>query len=210
VIGGSITSGHLLYNFGSDILMPMKAHLSQLKTHFLPIAYSIFLLGFFFFPSTKSHSNFYYVAVAVPFLIIIFMKKVDLKLLFSNRTFLLITIYLVYMSCTVLWAGNAEISDLSKYGRRVLYILLFVGVTIHLINSYPTLLKRLILALCWMAAIVAVANILFFYSQHPFPSTRLWGYGIANHPVMASSQYGIIVIACIYLIQQQCDLKGIW
>ena len=184
----------------------MKAYLSQLKTYFLPISYSIFLLGFFFFPSTKSHSNFYYLAVVFPFLIAVFMKKVDLRSLFSNRTFLLITIYLIYMFCTLFWADSYEMSDLSKYGRRVFYILVFICVTIHLTEVHRAFLQWLFVALCWTAAIVAIGNMIFYYSKYPFAS-RLWGYGLLYSPIMASSQYGIVVIACIYLLQQQCTVK---
>lgn len=177
--------------------------LRQLSSHFLPISYAVFLLGFFLFPSAKSHSIFFYLAVAFPFVILVFMKKVDLKLLFSSRTFLLITIYLVYMFCTLFWADRLGISDLSKYGRRVLYILIFLCVTIHVTQAYPTFLQRLLELLCWTGAIVAIATIFFYYRQHPFPLTRLEGYGLLSLPFRASSIYGIIAIACTYLFLHQ-------
>jgi O-antigen ligase len=57
--------------------------------------------------------------------------------------------------------------------------------------------------LCWTAAIVAIVNILFFYREHPFPNTRLFGYGLLNNPFKASSLFGIVTIACIYLMLHQ-------
>jgi O-antigen ligase len=182
-------------------------NLTELKRHFLAIAYTLFFLGFFFFPSTKSHSNFFYVAVALPFLIFIFMKKVDLRSFFSSRIFLLSTIWLVYMFSTLFWADSCDLSDISKYGRRVLYVLMFLGVTIHLIQVYPNFIQRLLVLLCWTAAIFAVGYIVVYYSQHPFPRSRLYGFGQLYNPIMASSVYGIASIACLYLLQQQRTVK---
>jgi hypothetical protein len=187
----------------SGIQMLVEVNVKQLKHYFLPASYTILILGFFLFPSSKSISNFFYLAVVAPFVILIIMKKVDLRSLLFSRTFLLVSIYLVYMVCTLFWADSLGLSDLSKYGRRVLYILIFLGVTIHLTQSYPTLLKGLIMVLCGTAAIVAIANVLFFYRQHPFPSTRLFGYGLLHMPFKASSIYGIIVLACMYIILTQ-------
>jgi O-antigen ligase len=187
----------------SGIQMSAEMNVKQLKHYFLPASYAILMLGFFLFPSSKSISNFFYLAVVAPFAILIIMKKVNLRSLFFSRTFLLVSIYLVYMFCTLFWADNLGLSDLSKYGRRVLYILIFLGVTIHLTRSYPTLLKGLIMVLCGIAAIVAIATVLFFYRQHPFPGTRLFGYGLLHMPFKAASIYGIIVLACVYIILTQ-------
>jgi O-antigen ligase len=182
--------------------MLIEANVKQLKQYLLPALYTIFILGFFFFPSSKSLSNFFYLFVAFPLVILIFMQKVDLRPLFSSRTFLLITVYLVYMFCTLFWADSFSMSDLSKYGRRVLYILIFLSVTIHLTQSYPTFTQRLLVVLCWAAAIVAITTVLFFYRQRPF-TNRLLGYGLLYSPTKASSQYGMVVIACTYLLLHQ-------
>ena len=187
--------------------MLKEMNVKQLRQYFLPASYTVFILGFFFFPSSKFLSNFFYLAVAFPFVILIFMKKVDLRPLFSSRTFLLITIYLVYMFCTLFWADSFSMSDLSKYGRRVLYILIFLSVTIHLTQSYPTFLQKLLALLCWTAAAVAIAKILSYYSQHPFPGTRLLGSGLFKLAFRASSQYGIVAIACTYLVLHQRTVK---
>jgi O-antigen ligase len=177
--------------------------LKQLTSHLLPITYAVFMLGFFLFPSAKFHSNFFYLAVAFPFLIVFFMKKVDIKSLFANRTFSFISIYLLYMFCTLFWADSLQLSDFLKYGRRVLYILIFLIVTIHITQAYPNFMQRLLVLLCWTAAIVAIANIIFFYRQHPFPLARVEGYGLLSKAFRASSIYGIIAIASVYLFLDQ-------
>ena len=182
-------------------------NVKQLSQYCLPVSYTIFILGFFYFPSSKFLSNFYYLTVVFPFVILLLMKKVDIRPLFSSRNFLLITIYLVYMFATLFWADNASISDFSKYGLRLMYVLIFLSVTIHLTQSYPTFLQKLLKVLCWAAAGFAVAKILSFYSQHPFPTTRLLGDGLLKLSFRASSQYGIVAIACTHFILQQRAVK---
>jgi O-antigen ligase len=179
----------------------------QLGQYFLPASYTVFIVGFFFFPSSKFLSNFYYLAVVFPFVILILMKKVDLRPLLFSRTFLLITIYLLYMFCTLFWADSLSMSDITKYGLRVLHVIIFLSVTIHLTQSYPTFLQKLLALLCWTAAGFAIAKILSYYSQHPFPSTRLLGDGLLNLAFRASSQYGIVAIACTYFLLHQRAVK---
>jgi hypothetical protein len=111
------------------------------------------------------------------------------------------------MFCTLFWADILGLSDLSKYGRRVLYILVFLSVTIHLTKSYPTFLQRLLVLLVWTAAIAAIANILIFYRQNPFPLTRLKGYGLLSLAFRPSSLYGIIAIASTYFVLHQRAVK---
>jgi len=61
--------------------------------------------------------------------------------------------------------------------------------------------------LCWTAAAFAIAKILSYYSQHPFPDTRLLGDGLLTLAFRPSSQYGIIAIACTYLVLHQRTIK---
>jgi len=185
----------------------MKTNLTHLVERFIPISYGIFLIGFFLFPSSKFLSNFYYMGVAFPFFLLIVLKKVNLKLLFSSRTILFVTIYFIYMVCTLFWAESFDISDLSKYGLRVLYILIFITVTIYLLRSDPAFLKRLLTYVCAVAVIVGIGNALFYYSKHPILGT-LWGYGLLSSPSRAASQYGFVTIASIYLLLQQRTTKA--
>jgi len=185
----------------------MKTNLTHLVERFIPISYGIFLVGFFLFPSSKFLSNFYYMGVFSPFLLLIVLKKVNPKLLFSSRTILFVTTYFIYMVCTLFWAEIFDISDLSKYGLRVLYILIFITVTIYLFRSDPAFLKRLLTYLCSVAVIVGIGNALFYYSKDPSFST-LWGYGLLSSPSRAASQYGFVTIASIYLLLQQRTTKA--
>ena len=179
----------------------------ELIQYFLPTSYTVFIIGFFFFPSSKFLSNFYYLAVVFPFVILILMKRINFRPLFSSRTFLIITIYLVYMFSTLFWADSLSMSDLTKYGFRVLYVLIFISVTIHLTQSYPTFLQKLLSLLCLTAAGFAIAKISSYYSQHAFPGTRLLGDGLLTLAFRASSQFGIVAIGCTYFTLHQRAVK---
>ena len=181
----------------------IRKNLRQLSSHVLPISYAIFLLGFFILPSAKFHSNFFYIGVTFPFLVFIFMKKVDLGALFRDRTFLLVTIYLVYMFCSLFWADSLEINDLSKYGRRLLYIIIFIAISVHLAKNYEYFFSKLVHSVFSISALVALTTMGIFYLQHPFPGTRLFGYGLLDNPFQASSIYGITVLVCTYFLLRQ-------
>jgi O-antigen ligase len=61
--------------------------------------------------------------------------------------------------------------------------------------------------LCWTAAAVAIAKIVFYYRHHPFPSTRLLGDGLLKLAFRPSSQYGIIAITSTYFVLHQRAVK---
>jgi O-antigen ligase len=54
---------------------------------------------------------------------------------------------------------------------------------------------------------MAVGYIMFFYSEHPFPSSPMRRYDLLYNPIEASSIYGIVFIACVYLLEQQRTVK---
>ena len=112
------------------------------------------------------------------------------------------------MFFTLFWSENIAFAEIFKTLRRVFSILIFIGVTIHLIHEYPKFLQNLLMTMCWAAAIFGIGYILFHYSRYPFPDSRLRGTGQLFNPINAASIYGIALIACIYLLQQQNTLKN--
>ena len=185
----------------------MKTKLNRAVEHIIPVSYTIFLIGFFLFPSSKFLSNFYYLSVAFPFFLLIVLKKINPKVFFSSRTILLVTLFFSYMFCTLFWAESFNVSDLSKYGRRALYILIFIAVTIYLRQSNPHFVERLLTYVCSLAVMIGIGNALLYYSQHPLAST-LWGYGLLSSPSRAASLYGFATIASLYLFLQQRVAKA--
>ncbi len=117
-------------------------------------------------------------------------------------------IFLFYMFSTMFWTENLVVFDIFKNLRRVFYILFFIAVTIHLIHEYPHFLQKLLVMICWVAVIFGIGYILFYYNQHPFPVSRLIGKGQLHNPIGASSIYGIVFVACVYLLQQQSTVKS--
>jgi O-antigen ligase len=72
-----------------------------------------------------------------------------------------------------------------------------------MIKNYGYFFSKLVPFVFSISAIVAVLTIVIFYRQHPFPSTRLFGYGLLNNPFQASSIYGINVLVCTYFLLHQ-------
>ncbi len=171
----------------------------KVKDNIFPVLYSIFFVGFFFFPSTKTLSNFFYVFVAFPFLGMALFKKVDFLGMFASKAFVISLVFLFYMWLTLFWAKDFNGSDIMQYGRRVLYIACFLAATVHLIRSCPDFLRRLTILFCWTAAIVSVVYSVYYYMRNPFPENRLWGYGLLHNPIRTASVYGVALVGCLYL-----------
>jgi O-antigen ligase len=104
------------------------------------------------------------------------------------------------MLCTLFWGDNLELKDILKYGRRVLYIAIFIAITVHVALSYQTFFFKLLTFVFIISSFVAIITIIIFYKENPFPGTRLFGYGLLNNPFKASSIYGIIILVCTYLV----------
>ena len=174
-----------------------------------PVLYCLFFAGFFLFPTSRIISNYYYITVVLPFLGIVFCKKINIRVIFSSQIFKLCALFLVYMWITLFWAKDFEIKDILTYARRVLYMLGFIASTIYLVHAYPDFLKKLLTMLCWISAFVSVAYSIYFYLYlpNPFPQARLAGYGLLYNPIRTSSIYGISFLGCLYLLYRQSVVK---
>lgn len=181
-----------------------------LKKNLFPGLYCLFFAGFFFFPSSTFLSNFFYITIAFPFLGMVLLKKINVRIIFTSKVFILCALFLVYLWATLFWSENFESKDIYNYGRRVIYILGFIAATIYLVHTHPDFLKRLLTFFCLIAATVSVVYSIYFYLHNPFPEHRLAGYGILYNPIRTSSIYGICFLGCLYLIHHQSAGKARW
>ena len=179
----------------------------KLKSSYFPIVYTIFFLGFFIFPSTKFHNNFFYLTTAFPFAGMIIFRKTPLKKILLNRIFIIAALFSIYMGITLFWSRQSDFWDIFQYGRHVVYILLFLCISMHLLHENPEFLNRLLSIYCFTAALVSVFYPIYFYLNNPFPKTRLIGYGMLYNPIAASSLFGIALIGCLYFLHQQKSNK---
>jgi O-antigen ligase len=129
----------------------------------------------------------------------ILLKKIDLQPIVRNRVFQLSALFLGYLVLSILWCESAQISDFLIYFRRLLYILLFIGLTIHWMRREPLFFNIFLMAFVFTAAASAIFYIAHFSVHFEFLQTRLVGNGTLRNPIRASSIYGIAVFSAIYL-----------
>ncbi len=158
-------------------------------------AYAIFFCGFLFFPSSKSHNNFFYVTLFLPSLVI-------LRGLFSaflkNTTFKLIIIYIAYLVLTNFWGVNVTLENIAEQIKHALYVLAFITASIVVESCYPEKADRLLLMLAVVATISFLLSILWWYHAHDFPAHRLRdALGRMRNPILAGCIAGL---ACLVLL----------
>ncbi|MCJ7601952.1 MAG: O-antigen ligase family protein [Desulfobulbaceae bacterium] len=179
----------------------------QLKTYFFPVSYLLFFVGFFFLPTSTALSNLYYLAVAFPFLGMLFLGKITPKPLLSSKVFALSFIFLFYMWLTLWWSNDFSLKDIYVTGRRIIFILVFIASTVYLTQTRRHFLKSLFQLLAIVATAVAIIYPFYFYAYHPFPGSRLVGYWLLDNPINTSSIYAIGIFGCLYLLQDQTEGK---
>lgn len=160
----------------------------------LAAALAVFLSGFLYFPSTRVHSDFYYLFVLAPFLFL--ATRDDWRRLLSAPTVQLTGLLVAYLLLTLFWRENA--ADLGVYDplRHGLLIWSLVVITAFVTASRPAWLMELAPLLAVAAVIVTVMSMLLFYQDNPFPGARLENQvGLRDNPIGGAVPMGMIALA---------------
>jgi O-antigen ligase len=165
------------------------------------MAYTIFFCGFLFFPSSKSHNNFFYITLLLPSLIILrYLFRTFLK----NTTFKLIFSYLAYLVLTNFWGVNVTLENVAEQVKHTFYILAFITASIVVEAYYPEKRDRLLPLMAGIAAIAFLVSTLWWYQTHSFPTERLFDIpGRLDNPIFAGCIAGMACLVLIDILQQQ-------
>ena len=179
--------------------LQLTARLFLEKIHFFFIMYFLFLLGFFVFPSIHWHNNLFYAFVLFPYVVTLQLKNI--KIICRSNLFVLSIILAGYMCLTLLWADNAVFKDYVYYFRRIIYLFVFLSLTIDLVLRYPKFIDYLFVFLCWVAATTAIVSIFWFYSPFSFPPQRLCFLGDqVRNSVVGAIVYGMVALVCYFQV----------
>lgn len=156
----------------------------------------LYLTGFFFFPSSNMHKNFFYLAVLTPFLLTV--RRQDLQQIFASRVLRWCVVYLLYIYLTLFWSEATTLSDYSRYLFRLLNTLVFLMAVYRLIANDAAFLERIWYWVVRVAALMATISIVVFYSEHSFPLHRLENWGPLYHAIVGGSCYGLAAVVCYF------------
>ena len=167
--------------------------------------YALFFCGFLFFPTSKTHNNFFYATLFVPSLIIL---KHLFATFFKNRAFKLIIIYMAYLVLTNFWGVNVTLANVAEQIKHTLYVLAIITASIVVDAYYPEKRDRLLPAMAGVAAIAFLMSTLWWYRSHSFPAERLFDIlGRLDNPIFAGCIAGM---ACLVLIDILKPQAGGW
>ena len=109
----------------------------------------------------------------------------------------LVFFFIFYCALSVFWSPGVEFSPSLKIFRHALYPLIFINITIHFFETNPKIFDKIFTWLIIAAVIGAAANFFFWYKDHPFPQSRLVGWGRFENPIVIGCCYGMIAIITI-------------
>jgi len=174
---------------------------TQLLTlpNFMVFSYTLFLTGFYYIPNAVDQYKFYSIAVFLPGLFVI---SPVLRTLKNNILWHAILAYLIYMLLTSMWSVDFSAIQLFHDARLVAYILMFILLTVFIFQRDSKQLDTIIRLTCISASFAAVISVFQWYSNHPFPSSRLIGIGITENPNPSAFIYGFFaVFTCYYALR---------
>jgi len=160
----------------------------------LAAALAVFLSGFLYFPSTRVHSDFYYLFVLLPFLFL--ATRTDWRQLLAAPTLQLTGLLIAYVLLTLAWRENAAELGIYDPLRHGLLIWSLVVVTAFVTASRPNWLIELAPAMAVAAVFVTVASMVLFYQDASFPGARLQNQvGLRDNPIGGAVPMGMIALA---------------
>lgn len=163
------------------------------------VTYPAFMAGFFFIPNAVDQYKFYIAAVFLPGLLLLPKTGYFLR---NSRFWIAILLYLGYMIFSSFWSDEFSISGMWYDLKLALYILAFLMITVTINLNDGGRLDAILKFTCICAAVAAIISIPLWYTNHPFPDSRLIGIGPFGNPNPSSFVYGFFSILSSYFALQ--------
>ena len=158
--------------------------------------FSVFLTGFFYFFNAVDLYKVFKMAVLLP--AVPGMLR-GIRVMGRDPLFLLLAAFLSFLLLSSAWSLPFSRSLFFEQTRYVLFILAFFVVGASLAERYPGLFARLLKLLVLVAAASAVVSLLWWYSRHPFPGSRVISIGILKNPNPVGFAYGLVGVLALGL-----------
>ena len=178
------------------------------ESPYLPIAYLIFVTGFFYMPSSRWHNNLYYGLVLVPY--ILALKPLRVGTLLDSTILRLTLLYLALLVVSLAWAVQAPDGDWLRFSKHFLYLSFFLIISVDLQTRHEWFQRYFFRALVAAAAFGAVLSIAWFYIDGPPIFKRLDGFGRLENSNLASASVGVTVLVAYFYGLHGRDAGGQW
>ncbi len=199
MIGTYSRSRGTFNGFRSTQLISMQ--ITQIRTYLqdrgMVYIYALFIAGYFLMPMAAGHRRLYYFVVLPAVLL---LARELWRFYRHNTLALLLLTYIGYMLATLAWSPDFNLSGAGWQLWYALNVLSFVLISGYLWVAQAQWLDRLAHRSIWLAAAVAVASMVAWYLQHPFPTSRLEPLGVMHHQNKAACAYGLFLVLAMYYL----------
>ncbi len=176
----------------------------NLLSQFLFFSFFIFVAGFFFFPSEKSHNSFYYVFVLIPGL---FYVREWFSYMFTKKdiTSTVLLALVLYMALTTLWSPSIDLGDIGVALKRTFYLIVLFSVIHHLRKNHSADTDNALFYICILSGAIAAYGIYTHAHTTRFMEARLALPPSIESPILAGCAMGFISVLSLFLFYK---LKG--
>ncbi|WP_460035515.1 O-antigen ligase family protein [Methylothermus subterraneus] len=112
----------------------------------------------------------------------------------ASRLYRLILLYLGYLLASMFWSPYIEAKAVLATVACAVTIAHFVLLTAGLRARQQEIFDRQLKRLCFLAAASAGVVIAVWYSQHPFPESRMEGFGYLDNPIQGAAVFGVFAL----------------
>ncbi len=110
------------------------------------------------------------------------------------RLFRLSLIYLGFLLASMVWSPKIELKAVLSTLASGITIAHFLLLTAGLRIRHPQAFDRHLGWLCCLAATSAILVIAAWYSHHPFPESRMQGFGYLDNPIQGAAVFGVFAV----------------
>lgn len=162
---------------------------------------TLWISGYFFFPTYKLHYQFFILIFVMGTLWICLQRKIDWQTFFSSKLILAVMAFSAYYLASLFWAHGTLFDDRLGEVKSVVYLFCFAFVLSFSLNQSPNYLERFFRILVLISSIVLVINIVvFFVIQEQSLTARFHGFGRLWSPLWMGAIYGGMTVILVGLL----------
>ncbi len=158
--------------------------------------YSLFIAGYFLLPMASGHRRVYYLLV---FPAVLLLWRELLRFYRGNLLLGLLLAYAAWMMLSLAWTADFSAAGAGWQLWLSLNLLSFVAISGYLWVNHADRVDLYARRLPWLAAAAALVSIIAWYTQNPFPSSRMEPLGVMHHQNKAGAAYGLFLVLSVQL-----------
>jgi O-antigen ligase len=162
-------------------------------------AYGVFLCSYFIFNDYSAPYQFY---ARVMFILSLFVVVGSIKEVWKHKLFQTIVAYILYLLLSGFWSDPLNWYRLGQKATIAVNLISFIAVTHFLVHWNRSFFERTLQACILFATFAAVISIVVFYSNNPFPATRLNPIGSLTNVNEFSNVYGIFALLAAFFVMR--------